>query len=507
VLFTIAVNNEQDRIWATLANDLIVYCLSSDSIMAVDYDLIIVGNTIMACSAAQMAASWSARVGLVLPSATIMEPSRGVQTLLTLMGQQAGQLKESLLLASTIRQYQGTLELVQQELVPALQQSGVDVIVGTGQFLNRHRLAFAVHDRYLSARAYLLAIASSTKIPAIAGLQDVNYLTLETLASQLQNHQFSAALITHPKHWLILGDDPVGVEIAQTLKRLGKTVTLVTAGRLLPAEDVDVVRLLQAQLEAEGVDVVTHASVQQIKQDGNQVEVALDLPDIQLTIAADVLFLATERVPQFQHLGLEAAGIQSSQSLTLNRRLQTTHPQIYACGNVMGGYALTELANFEATIALKNALFCPIFPVNYQVVPWTIATDPPVARLGFTETQARKRFGNRIRIVHGTKFQNLTSILPGGQALELCKIILHSNGQILGAHLIGTDAPELMTTLALACQKRLAFGAIAHLFPISGTQSENLVDAAVAWKNQQIANSRLQDWLEGFFYWQRSKIR
>jgi pyruvate/2-oxoglutarate dehydrogenase complex dihydrolipoamide dehydrogenase (E3) component len=472
--------------------------------MAVDYDLIIVGNTITACSAAQMAASWSARVGLVLPSANVMEASRGVQALLTQMGQQAGQMQESLLLASIIQRYQSTLELAQQQLVPALQQSGVDVIVGMGQFLNRRPLMFAVPDRDLSARAYLLAIASSTKIPAIAGLQDVNYLTLETLASQLHDHQFSAALITHPDHWLILGGDPIGIEIAQTLKRLGKTVTLVIAGRLLPAEDIDVVRLLQAQLEAEGVDVVTYASVQQIKQDGNQVKVALDLPDIQLTIAADVLFLATERVPQFQHLGLEAAGIQSSQSLTLNHRLQTTHAQIYACGNVMGGYALTELANYEATTAIKNALFCPIFPVDYQVVPWTIATDPPVARLGLTETQARKRFGDQIQIVDRT-FQSLTQVRLAGYTAECCKVILHANGQILGAHLMGTGAPELMTTLALACQKRLAFDAIAHVLPIPGTRSEAFVQAAVTWKNQQIANSRLRDWLEGFFFWQRSK--
>jgi pyruvate/2-oxoglutarate dehydrogenase complex dihydrolipoamide dehydrogenase (E3) component len=136
-------------------------------------------------------------------------------------------------------------------------------------------------------------------------------------------------------------------------------------------------------------------------------------------------------------------------------------------------------------------------------VPWTIAADPPVARLGLTETQARKRFGDKIRIVDMT-FQNLTQVQLEGYTAELCKVILHANGQILGAHLMGAGAPELITTLALACQKRLSFDAIAHLFPLSGTQSETLVQAA-AWNNQQMVNSRLQDWLEGFFYWRRSR--
>jgi pyruvate/2-oxoglutarate dehydrogenase complex dihydrolipoamide dehydrogenase (E3) component len=445
--------------------------------MSVDYDLVVIGNTPAGRYAASMASTLKARVALVEQDLTTFEPAA---------------IDPDLGVA---------LKLHRQHELSRLAIAGIDVVTGTGRF-QRHRqhCVFAVPERVLRSRAYLLALDSCPQIPQIPGLTEVEYLTLGTDGRSvsplfLQQQQESQ------HHWLILGSEPAGLACAQRMRRLGCAVTLIThQSCLLPTEDREVVRWLQAQLEAEGVQILTQTQVIRIQQPSDQIEIAVASGE---TVLGDRLLLATGQQPQIADLNLEVVGVTWQPLPHYNPRLQTTNSRIYACGEFWGGYTLEQVACYEASIAVKNALFFPGFTVDYQNIPWAIETDPPLARVGLTETQATKRYGKDVWIFR----QSLTRLLKS-QNQELtgfCKMIIRPQGKILGVHLIGAEAPAAAATIALAMQHQLQIGAIAQLLPVTPLWREILMLIAAEWQHQSLQRHPWpQDWLESFFYCRRS---
>ncbi len=436
---------------------------------------------------------------------------------------------------------------------PVLASLGVDVITGIGEFCRRPHLGFVVNDRRLRARAYLIATGSRPAVPDIEGLQTIGYLTpadiwqeglkeglhvgklkveeelqvgrlqvesdaqgvaTASLSSQSSNLPYPSGTAT-PKgnaygeepstlqgRWVVVGGGPIGTQLAQTLARLNCDVTLVVrAAQILSKEDPEASRLVQAQLEAEGVRVLTESPVTQVRRIDDKKWVQAG----NHAIEADEILLATGQQPNVESLNLEGVGVKvHRQGLELNEKLQTTNPRIYACGDVIGGYQFAHIAQYEASIALKNALFAPLFKVDYRGIPWAIFCEPQLARVGLTEAQARLRYGKEVFVVR-QYFKTLDKAQLLGETTGFCKIIGRQNGEILGASIVGPDASELIGAIALAIRQKIKMGAIADLPQVSPTLSEITQKTALEWQRQRLSRNRtLRNFLEGFFNLRRN---
>lgn len=498
--------------------------------MAVDYDVVIIGGSPAGRYAALAATQLGATVALVEPdqgqgATTARSPlgDRLMPHALTQIGKLVQDLNDAsqfgihsshpgaVRWAEAMQWAQGVVSNLEEQYSPAVLASlGVDVIIGNGQFHSIPHLAFAVNGshsraevpppprsgvRFLRARAYLIATGSRPAIPDIEGLQTTGYLTAADVWQHLNSQQL-------PANWVIIGSDPSGCELAQTLTRLGLNVTMVVRrSHILAREDLEAAQLVQATLEAEGVRVLTEAPVTLAKRiQGKKWIQAGDK-----AIETDEILLSAGQVSNIESLNLEAVGVKSNRrGLQLNEKLQTTNPRIYACGDVIGGYQFANIANYEARIALKNALFFPVFKVDYRSIPWAIFSDPVFARVGLTEAQARRRYTRDVLVLR-QYFKTVAAAQLRDETTGVCKLIVLRNGEILGATLVGPQAGELIHVIALAISQRLKVGAIAQLAPVYPTMSEILEPLAAAWYEQRLtSNTRLQNFLESFFNLRRS---
>lgn len=489
--------------------------------MAVEYDIVIVGGSPAGRYAAVAATELRATVALVEPpqgqGATITRSPLLAQLTphaLTQLGRVVQQLSNAdqfgidcshagakqncggVLWAEAMQWAEGVVSNLEDQNSPAVLASlGVDVIVGNGQFERQPHLAFTVNGRRLRARAYLIATGSRPAIPEIDGLQTSGYLTAPEVWQPLTSQK-------PPTRWVILGGDPSGIQLAQTLTRLGFNVTLVVRrSHILAQEDPEVAQLVQASLEAEGVRVLTETPVTQVKliQDKKWIQAGDE------AIETDEILLSAGQQPNVEALNLEAVGVKwHRHRLLLNEKLQTTNPRIYACGDAIGGYQFANIANYEARIALKNALFFPVFKVDYRSIPWAIFSDPQMARVGLTEAQARRWYSHDVLVLR-QYFKSVAAAQLSEQTTGICKLIVLRNGEILGASLVGPQAGELINAIALAIGQRLKIDAIANLAPVYPSMSEILDQiAAVGRKANLTSNTRLQNFVEGFFNFRRS---
>ncbi|MGB3536509.1 MAG: NAD(P)/FAD-dependent oxidoreductase [Microcoleaceae cyanobacterium] len=476
-----------------------------------DYDVVIIGGSSTGRYAAAIAAANHARVALVEPlqphsradyhpgyHQTLSQVTEGLQRtqqhLLSGVYQvtdvDAAQLNINWPIAG---QYAESVvnNLASRYSLESLARVGVDIIQGQGEFVTKPDLEFLVNRRILRSRRYLLAMGSKPKIPEIAGLALTGFLTVETL------HKLSEI----PAKLAIIGGDPSAVELAQIFARLGTDVTIIVkSSHILGKEDHRPARLIQAHLEAEGITVLTRTEVVQAQliqgkkwvQAGNK---ALEVNEI---------LVAAGRQPQLQNLNLSDIGVKLNQGyLSLNQKLQTTNYKIYACGDLAGGYPFAQIAHYEAEVCLKNILFFPRFEVNYQGIPWAIFTDPQLARVGLTEQQARRYYGDKVLI-----WQDSLVDLPKAQILGeisgFYQLIGHRNGKILGASIVSPQASEIIGTIALAMRQGLKIDALAKLPQVGLTLSEMNSEMASAWQRHRYQKRQwVSDWIETLYQWRR----
>lgn len=459
--------------------------------MNFDYDLTIIGGSVAAIYAAKTAAKLKARVALVQP------------------------VQETGLLANEIWRFNRQKFSLSPDLsfydLPVgeayspgiLASLGIDVIIGEGQFCPKPRLAFEVNDRLLRSRYYLLAPAS---IPAITNyIEGLNQAKAEQL-----NQEFFAFLNFNrfpedsPKHLIVIGGSPQGIEIAQICAKAGYIVTIIVkSDRLLTDEDAEAAFLIQCQLEADGIRLLTNTCVSQIKRINDKIWVQAG----DKALEADQVYIATGNQPKLESLNLARVGVETVkhdslyEELILNKKLQTTRSSIYGCSHLAQKYSWTNLAIYEANIAIKNALFLPIYQVKYQAIPAAIFTQPQLARVGLTEIKATAKYGKDIQVFR-YYFKDITAANLSGKITGICKVITRKNGEILGVHLVGYGAIELIHTWALAMENKLKIGAIASLPHIFPSWSEINSQTAQLWQYHQ----QIRPWenlLESFFNWRR----
>lgn len=459
--------------------------------MAVEYDLVVIGGTLAGMTAARQAAQLNARVALVLPddwAGRAGDSWFSHHAALQLTYPQGSERSpnaqpfDSQSLSWLVHNWE------EQHSPALLAALGVEVIVGAGQFTQRPRLALRVNQRELRSRAYLLAPNWTPSIPEIEGLRSLGFITTSEFGHWCSKSEL-------PKSVLILGGEPAGLEIAQALARQQVAVTLAASGPyLLPQEDADCAQLIQAQLEADGVKVLTDVEVTQVKQIDGQKWLQVG----NQAIATDEIILATPSEPQVASLNLTDVGVRwNTGGIVHNAKLQTTNPRIYVCG---GGSGLVHQAQTEAAIAVKNALWFPRWQVHHERNR-VVFTHPQLVRVGLTEVQARKRYGKDV-VVLRQSFKTLAKAQIQQELTGLCKLIVRQNGTILGAHLVGAEVSELVPAIALAIRHKLKISAIAELPTLSPTFAEILQATAAEWNRDRA--TRWQDWREWWFNFRRS---
>lgn len=480
--------------------------------VSVDYDLVILGGSRIARSAAIAASRLKARVALVEPKAAIdleaidlfhhslLQAAQMVRQLrgsdrygLSPFKNPGFQFEELRQRAMAIAQTQA--EAQSPEILAA---RGVDVVLGQGEFHRYPQLGLTVNGRDLRSRTYLLAPSSRPTIPNIEGLgatakNAVAVWTAESLAH-------SNLLQTLPEHLIVIGGEPRSIELAQVFAQLGTRVTLIVShDRLLPTEDAETANLIQAQLEAEGIHILAQTTVTQVKQLDGKIWVQAGYQ----VLEADQVLLTVGQQPQLEALNLEAAGVKHQPwGIPVNSRLQTTNPRIYACGDVLGGYSLAHIAQYEAETALKNALFYPSTQVNYYKIPWAIFTQPELARVGLTEEQARQQFGQEMLVLQQFS-KTLSKSQLQGELTGFCKLIVRRDGKILGAHLVGNSASETIGAIALSIQQNLSVRALAQLGAIAPSWSELIQQTAAQWQRSSFQQDLLESWFNLCRSWSR----
>ena len=359
-----------------------------------------------------------------------------------------------------------------------LSEMGIDVFLGTGQF--RDPQSVTVGDRTLDFRRCIIATGSQPACPAIPGLDGVTFHTNHTIF----------ALPQAPPSILIIGGGPMGCELAQTFRRLGSEVSLVTRGALLPKEDEPVSALVESQFQAEGMTILTHSEILRVSAGHLNKEVEIRTAGSTQNIKAEALLVATGRIPSLGKLELQRAEIAfDRRGIQVDDRLQTTNRRVYAAGDCIGKMANTHAADAMARICIQNAFFWGRKKLSRLIVPRTTFTDPEVAHVGITRREAAQR---EIALDHFREdFQHIDRAVlegnPTGYAEIHCR---RGTDQILGASIVGPQAGELIGVITLMLANRLPLRSLAKTIQCYPTHSGILKTLADQYTKTQLTPLR-----------------
>lgn len=339
-----------------------------------------------------------------------------------------------------------------------IEADGIDMVFGAARFLDSHQIQAG--DRVMSAKRFIIATGSQPLIPDIEGLSQVPYLTNETVFS----------LETLPKSLIVLGGGPIGIELACALTRLQVDVTVLQqSGRILERDDRELTDRLHQTLLDQGVKILLETKAVRLSQAEPGVVVEVEGPDGLGQHQAESILVAVGRRPNLEGLDLQAAGVDHDRhGIHVDKSLRSTARHIYACGDVVAPLRFTHMAEYEAVIAGTNAaLGLPLRKVNYAHVAWSTYTDPELAHAGLTEAEARAQFGDAVR-VYRWEHEHVDRAKTDLNTNGLSKFVLDRRGKLLGIHILGHGATELMHEAQLAKSLGLPFRKITcviHAYP------------------------------------------
>ncbi|AUG51414.1 dihydrolipoyl dehydrogenase family protein [Thalassospira marina] len=353
--------------------------------------------------------------------------------------------------------------------VERFERLGCTVITDTARFTSHNTLIAG--GTTVRAKRFVIATGSRAAIPPIPGLEDVPFLTNETV---FENNSC-------PQHLIIVGGGPIGIEMAQAHKRLGARVTVIEQGHILPKDDPDLVAVARQSLENDGVSLYENAMAKQVCRHGAGYRLTMTHKGAELTLEGSHLLIATGRRANIDDLGLEQAGVECANgAIRVDARLRTSNRRIFAIGDVTGGLQFTHMASYDAGIVIRNALFRLPAKVNYSAVPWVTYMDPEIAQVGLNEEAARATHGNDIRVATWHYAEN-DRARAERRTDGLIKVVTTASGRILGAGIAGHQAGELIGLWSLAISRKMKMGAVAgHIAPYP-TLGEISKRAAGAW--------------------------
>ena len=375
---------------------------------------------------------------------------------------------------------------------------GVECIEGTAKITSPWsvEIATAQGTQTLSTRAIVIAAGARPFVPPIPGIEEVGYLTSDTVWN----------LRELPRRLVVLGGGPIGCELTQAFARFGARVTQVEmAPRIMLREDPEVSDLVAQRFRAEGIELLTgHRAKQFVVENGEKILIA-ECEGGDVRIPFDALLCAVGRVANTTGYGLEELGIPTTKTRTVdtNEFLETLYPNIYACGDVAGPYQFTHTASHQAWYAAVNALFGDVkrFRADYSVIPWATFTEPEVARVGLNEQEAKEK-GIPYEVSR-YDIDDLDRAIADSEAHGMVKVLTApGSDRILGATIVGEHAGELLAEFVLAMKHGLGLNKLLGTIHAYPTFAEANKSVAGEWKRAH-APQRVLRWLERHHAWRR----
>ena len=318
-----------------------------------------------------------------------------------------------------------------------------DLIRGRARFVGMRQLE--VDGTVYEAARIFIDTGGSPTIPKLPGIDRVPILTNVSIME----------MQTVPEHLIVLGGGYVGLEFAQMFRRFGSEVTVIqSADRLLPSEDEDVTTALRGCFEAEGIKVHVGAKAVAVRGTQGSVEVEMAQEDVTETVSGSHLLVATGRTPNTKDLALEKTGVKTNEKgfITVNDRLETTAPDIWALGDVTGGPAFTHISYNDFQIIYGNLFEGKNLSTSKRIVPYALFTDPPLGRVGVTEKAARRE-GRRLKIGK-VQMTHVARAIELDETQGFMKLVVDAvTDLILGAAMLcveGGELVQIVSTLMLA---------------------------------------------------------
>ena len=362
--------------------------------------------------------------------------------------------------------------------VERFEELGCDVIQAEGKFTGPDTLVAG--DSTIKAKRFVIATGSRAAVPPIPGLDAVPYFTNENI---FENR-------VCPEHLIVIGGGPIGLEMAQAHQQLGAKVTIIEMMSILPKDDADMVSVVRDNIKANGITLYEGSKTKEVQSNGDNIRVIIEHDGIEITLEGSHLLLATGRKPNVENLGLEQAGVEYERTgIIVDERLRSSNRRIFAIGDVTGGLQFTHMAGYDAGIVIRNALFKLPAKVNYNAVPWVTYTQPELAQAGMTETAARAKYGDSIRVIRWDYAEN-DRARAEADTTGFIKVVTTAKGRILGAGIVGRQAGELIGLWSFAISQKMKIGAIAGMIAPYPTLGELSKRVAGAWYTPSLFSER-----------------
>lgn len=348
----------------------------------------------------------------------------------------------------------------EEESIEKLISDGIDFISGEATIISEGKIS--VNGEYILCKKIIISTGSSPMIPPIKNLENINYLTNETIFK----------LEKLPSSLIILGAGAIGVEIAQALNRLGVKVDLVfRSENILKKEEKALAIELENIISREGVNIHSNTKTSEVISDDSGVKLYIEKDGVSSVLEAEAIFVATGRAANVEGIGLKEANIMyDKKGIKVNPFMQTSIKNIYAVGDVVGPYQFSHMANVQAIQAVQNAILPINRKVKYDHVAWCTFTEPELARAGMTEEEAKAKHGTNYR-VYEHRFENVDRAKTNFEKDGLVKIICDQKGKIIGASILGNRAGEMICEIQVikTLGKNLAkIADVVHPYPTYG---------------------------------------
>jgi dihydrolipoyl dehydrogenase len=364
-------------------------------------------------------------------------------------------------LAAIVERRNCVVAKIQQGLKFLIEKNKIEVVQGRGR-LTGGRVVEA-GARKIQAGKIILATGSHPNLLPMAKPDGISIL----------NSDHTLDLTHLPESMAIIGGGYIGCEFASIFTQLGtKVIIIEVEGGLLDHMDADLARLLERSFKKQGIELLMGHKVESAKTENSRVKISLEGG---IAVDADKLLVSIGRSPNLDGLGLETEKIKVDRRVEVNEFMETSAPGIYALGDLVGNHPLAHVATAQARVAVNHA-FGEKTPMDYRVVPSAVFTYPELASVGLAEREAKNAKCAKFPLAA------LGKPVSQGETDGFVKIVGDAKtGELLGAHIAGLHAAELIGTFAVAMQKRMKISELAGTIFTHPTYSEAILEAAEEW--------------------------
>ncbi len=430
--------------------------------MAFDYDLFVIGAGSGGLAASKRAASYGARVAIVeadlvggtcairgcIPKKLMVYASEFSSLYQDAVGYGWSEVETHLNWQKLLTAVDQEVHRLSQVHTQALQAAGVELIHGYARFLDAHTLE--VGEQKVTAEKILIAVGGEAFRPPIAGIE-------HAVTSRDMFH-----LPQQPRHLAIMGGGYIGVEFACIMHGFGTQVTQIIRGdQFLRGFDQDISTAVESGMIHHGIRVLQSTIVTKIEPVPAGLKLTLS-GNYEVPLTVDTVLSAVGRTPNLQKLCLDRAGVEigrgpssfayaSDSAIAVNEYSQTTQPNIFAVGDCTDRLNLTPVALAEGRAFADTEFGHQRRAISHEYVPTAIFSQPEAATIGWTEAAAREQLGDSTVKCYRTQFRPLFHSLSGREEKAMIKLVVDDDSdRILGAHMVGAHAAEIMQGMAIA---------------------------------------------------------